>query len=162
MSNKRCFLVAAVAVVIFTSAQCIWAADGFWSAQAANPGDWSDTNNWQSGTVADGDGSSAWFYVDAPTSPVITVNVDALRAGQLIGNLYFIDADPSTPGSYLIQGTTTLNLQNTALGVSTISPSPVFSGGVEIVAAEISAPMSVADGTSLSIVGSGEIGRAHV
>jgi fibronectin-binding autotransporter adhesin len=157
MSNKRYFLVAVVSVVIFASAQCIWAFDGYWSANALNPGDWSDVNNWDYTTVADGDGSSAWYQSDIPTGVVITTNVDALRAGQLIGNIYFVDMSPSTPGSYLIQGATTLNLQNTGTDTtSTISVNPVFDGGgIEQLAAEISAPISVVDGTNLSIIGSG-------
>jgi fibronectin-binding autotransporter adhesin len=157
MSNKRCFLVAVVAVVVCASAQCIWAFDGFWSANALNPGDWSDVNNWDYATIADGDGSSAWYQSDIPTGVVITTNVDALRAGQLIGSIYFIDSSPYSPGSYLIQGATTVNLQNTGTGTtSTISVNPVFdAGSVEQLAAEISAPMSVVDGTSLSIIGSG-------
>ena len=156
MSNKRCFLVAAVAVVIFANAQCVWADPGFWAVGAANPGDWSVANNWDGGTIADGDGADAWFNVDVPTGGVVKINVDALRAGQLIGNLNFQDGNASTPGSFLIQGTTTLNLQNTGLSTSTIYVSPVFDpGGAELLAAEISAPISVVSGTNLAISGSG-------
>ncbi len=156
MSNKRRVLVAAVAVIIFACAQCVWAVDGFWSPNAANPGDWSDAANWNLATIADGDGSTAFFWGDLPTGALIQVNVDAARAGQLVGNLNFSDSDSSTPGSWIIQGTTTMNLQNTVSGTSSISVTPVFDPlGAELVAAEISAPVTVTSGTSLSITGAG-------
>ncbi|MGA2062165.1 MAG: hypothetical protein ABSG67_16900, partial [Thermoguttaceae bacterium] len=159
MSNKICIFIIAVAIIIFASAQCIWADTGFWSAGAANPGDWSVANNWDGGTVADGDGNDAWFNVDVPTGGIATINVDAGRAGQVIGNLNFLDSDVSTPGSYLVQGTTTLNLQNSGVGTSQIYVYPLFDPlGAELLAAEISAPMSVADGTSLTIVGNSGTG----
>lgn len=126
MSNKRRVLVAAVAVIIFACAQCVWAVDGLWSPNAANPGDWSVAANWNLATIADGDGSTAFFWGDLPTGALIQVNVDAARAGQLVGNLNFSDSDSSTPGSWIIQGTTTMNLQNTVSGTSSISVTPVF------------------------------------
>ncbi|MGA2795967.1 MAG: PEP-CTERM sorting domain-containing protein [Thermoguttaceae bacterium] len=162
MSNKRRFLVAAVAVVIFASASCVWAwNDGTWIG-TLNPGDWSDPGNWDSGTIADGDGATADFTINVPTGGVDVINVDIGRAGQLIGLINFVDADGAlpTPGSYLLQGTTTLNMQYsflTPIPTSQISVSPIYDtvSGAELVAAEISAPISVVSGTSLSIIGSG-------
>ncbi|MGD0516529.1 MAG: PEP-CTERM sorting domain-containing protein [Thermoguttaceae bacterium] len=156
MSNKMCVLVIAVTVVIFASAQCVWAADGYWLSTVTSTGDWSTPANWTSETVADGDGFTAYFTGDLADGAIITVNVDAGRDGQLIGNLSFNDWVATTPGSWLVQGSTTLNLKNSA-GTSTISVTPVTDslGTTELVAAEISAPVSVADGTSLTITGVG-------
>jgi hypothetical protein len=157
MINKIYISIFAVAMLIFTCAQCVWAADGWWQVGGLS-NNWSDLTNWQ-GTppvMADGDSATAVFFLDVPASGVVTANVDAAWVGTTIGNLYFMDMDSSTPGSYLITADplTTLNLTNTNTGISQITLSPIRDGsGAELVAAEISAPISVTAGTSLQVLG---------
>jgi hypothetical protein len=154
MSNKRCFIVLAIAILVLAATQYVRAVDGTWSTGAANPGDWSVVNNWDGGIIADGDSAVAYFSEDVPASAVITANVDAART---VGNLFFYDLDGSTPGSYLIQGANVLTLSNIAgsgasfpAGTSTISVSPLVDGsGNPLLAAELSAPVSVATGNNL-------------
>ena len=160
MISKKLLILSAIAIVFVAAAQCLRATDGTWSDAALNPGDWSVANNWVDGTISDGDSAVAYFDVDVPTGGVVAANVDAART---IGNLFFYDADASTPGSFLVQGANVLTLSNAAgagdsfpAGTSTIYANPVVDlASNPLLAAEISATVSVADGNSLRLTGGG-------
>lgn len=162
MSNRRCVLVTALIIAVCAGSQPVLAIDndGYWSINAANPGDWSTTTNWVGEIVATGDSYKAWFSESIPADTIIKINVDAGREGQVIGSLDFFNQN-TTNGSFLIQGSTALTLSSllSIPATSTISLYPVFdTGGAEVTAAEISAPISVVDGTSLVIAGSPSLG----
>ena len=147
MTNRICVLVIAAALIMLAAAQCACADDGYWTVTTS--GDWSLPDNWASSTVADGDGSTAWFMVDVPSASVISVNVDTART---IGGLYFYT---STPGSYLISGANTLSLSNSSSTGATITLTPQ---DVSLPVAEISAPMEALAGTNLNITTDTSIG----
>jgi hypothetical protein len=163
MSNKLCVLVIAASVAVFAGAQCVWAddSDGTWLSTVTSTGDWSVADNWVDSIIATGDSHYAYFTGDIEAGNLITVNVDADRASKSIGYLYFYDFTPYTAGSWLIQGDTVLNLLNTSTTVtSEIYVSPIYtdeSGTTQVTTAEISAPVSVASGTKLSINGGGTL-----
>jgi fibronectin-binding autotransporter adhesin len=150
MINKIRVLVIAAALIMLAAAQCVRADDGTWNVTTS--GAWSLPDNWAGSTVADGDGFTAWFTVDVPSASVISVNVDAART---IGNLYFYEADTSTLGSYLISGSNTLSLSNSASTGATITVTPQ---DVSLPVAEISAPMEALAGTNLNITTDTSVG----
>jgi autotransporter-associated beta strand protein len=81
-------------------------ASGTWIS--SSDGDWSDSANWQSGTVANGTDQTATFNPGAP----ITATVDGNR---YIGALAFTGANVT------LAGTDTLRLDNTSFTPSTVS-----------------------------------------
>lgn len=76
--RKKIKLMTMVLTVCLCAISVVFAADGTWSA-AAN-GNWSDSGNWSSGTIADGSGSTAYFT----DSVRYNVSVDSART---IGNI---------------------------------------------------------------------------
>jgi len=100
MSNKMCVLVIAVAVVIFASAQCVWAADGTWNA-GGYPGDntWANSGNWVSGTIADAVDSTATFSLDVAASVPQPIDVEYMH---VVGNMTFGDTIPATAGGWIL------------------------------------------------------------
>jgi fibronectin-binding autotransporter adhesin len=161
MSNKCCVLILTAAILILAGAQRVWAvdADGQWLSTVTSTGDWSVADNWIAATIANGDGYTAYFMGDTATGNTITVNVDPARATESISHLFFYDYTPDTPGKWVIQGNTVLNLVNTFTTLnSEITVNPVFTDPSETVratTAEISSPVSVASGTGLVIQGGG-------
>jgi autotransporter-associated beta strand protein len=74
------------------------AASGTWTG-TITPGLWSDAANWSSATIASGSGSTADFStLDLPDGQFIA----ALDTPRTLGSLTFGDADPASPGSWLI------------------------------------------------------------
>lgn len=62
------------------------ADDGFW---IAGNGSWTNPNNWDSGTIADGTDNTAYFGLLANIPANLTVTLDG---GRTIGNLFFTDS----------------------------------------------------------------------
>jgi len=81
------------------TATALFAADGTWNVDA--DGDWSTAGNWNSGTIADGAGSTANFTYDISAARNIAVD-----SNRTIGNLSFDD------GPYYINGPNVLTLDN--------------------------------------------------
>ena len=86
MKIQNLLLLAAVLALMEPRAQ---AASGSWS-NLTTGGNWSDTANWTSGTVADGSGSTATFSLDLTAAN--TVHLDSART---LTSLVF--ADTTTP-----------------------------------------------------------------
>ena len=146
MSNRCCILAVAAVIILLIGAQCTWAIDGYWSTGAANPGNWSVANNWDGGIIADGIDAVAFFLLDIPAGGS-TVNIDA-TTGQTIGKLYVgYDMDSTTAGGWLFQGNT-LNIASST-GTGELAMENLGNG----YSVEISAPISVVDGTNLIIAG---------
>lgn len=78
-------LLAVVAAVLFVAARAT-ADDGYWAN--AGGGSWANAGNWDSGTIADGTDSTAYFGLSfEPAIPAsATFTLDGART---IGNLYF-------------------------------------------------------------------------
>jgi TonB-dependent receptor len=84
------------------------AADGTWTQPAG--GNWSDTANWQGGTIADGTGAANFDTLNV--SGTVTVNLDV---SSTIARLVFGDTDTDTEGSWFITGAESLTLDATAI-----------------------------------------------
>jgi fibronectin-binding autotransporter adhesin len=149
MRNRKRIIAVTAVIALLTCAPWSWADNGIWQLGGLSD-NWSDTTNWLDGIVADGADFTAYFLVDIPTGG-ITVNVDAAE-GQTIGNLSFgYDIDPETAGGWLVYGNA-LNMTSFS-GTSTLDISDLGNG----YSVEISVPISVAAGASLTKTGGGTL-----
>lgn len=98
-------MVVCIVVLPGPWSEGVLGADGTWGVPAS--GDWSNSGNWQDGTVADGSGDTAWFNAVEVPSGGIEVTLDTPRT---IGNLRFGDASASPTGSWILAGDHTLAL----------------------------------------------------
>jgi len=107
-----------------------WADDGYWTTPGG--GSWADTNNWDSGVVADGTDNTAYFgfSFEATIPPNATFTLDGART---IGNLYFTAASgpdnwilgPGTGGALTLDATfnppdITLTLASLEVTINTV------------------------------------------
>lgn len=77
----------------------------FWVVDAS--GNWSATNNWNGGVVADGPGENGVFSLDLTADRFVTNDLP-----RTIGGLTFGDADPNSPGSWALGGIAPLTIQS--------------------------------------------------
>jgi autotransporter-associated beta strand protein len=115
--NTRSILAAAITLTALASAAR--ATDGTWTAGGANTS-WSNTDNWFSGTVADGTDANATFSLDLTASKTATVD-----SARTVGNLFFSDLDPSTPANWVVNSPGPLTLAVSA-GTPTITANSLF------------------------------------
>ena len=98
----RLWLIAGAAVLF--SAEEGHAQSGTWSKDAS--GNWSDTNNWAGGVVADGAGNTA----DFSTLNILANRTVTLDSDRTIGIVQF--KDQSQPQTWTLSGSSTLTLDN--------------------------------------------------
>lgn len=99
--------VCLAAIALLTIAQTGIAQTGTWSQNIGGTYNWSVTQNWVGGVVADGANNAANFTTTGLTDNMI-VNLDSART---IGNLVF--DNPTNTFSWTINGPNTLTLSNT-------------------------------------------------
>ncbi len=117
-THKTGALLLAVFAAILCSGpvQC-FATDGTWTSTAS--GNWSTTGNWSSGTVADGQGGTAFFNTLDLTADV-TVTLDSARTNS---NLVFSDTDTNTPANWILAPSAATSRLSLGTGTPTITVS---------------------------------------
>ena len=107
--------VGCLVVALFSLSGIVIADSGSWTNHVS--GNWSDANNWNSGTVADGSGNTADFSsIDLAAD--MTVTVDTVRT---IGNLTFGDADTASAAGWNLKATSTNDLTLASGGTITVT-----------------------------------------
>ncbi|MCD4824766.1 MAG: hypothetical protein K8S55_09165 [Phycisphaerae bacterium] len=115
ITNRNRSIIAAIvaAVCLFpVSAGVLRAADGTWEDNA--DGNWSDTNRWVDGIVADGADSTAYLTANITDHRWITLDTD-----RTIGHI--VTGHPDSYRCFNLRGDTTLTLQATLSGPPTIT-----------------------------------------
>jgi autotransporter-associated beta strand protein len=99
------------ASLLLLSATSVRAADGVWTNSVANGGNWTETNRWANGIIADGMGATADFgFINTAISMTITVNTNVTLGTLLIGG--YIDG--SNQKYAFVTSTNTLTMDNGA------------------------------------------------
>jgi autotransporter-associated beta strand protein len=81
---KRLKSVSAALLILGMTS--VYATDGVWINSIGNGGNWTETNRWANGIIADGAGATADFgYINTAITMWITVNTNATLGTWLIG-----------------------------------------------------------------------------
>lgn len=137
-------------LALIVSAGALHAQTGTWQANAN--GVWSDTNNWFSGTVANGSGNTANFAsINITADRIVT-----LDSARTIGNLIFGDTDVSSTGHWtLSNGGTATNILTLDGGTPTITVNALGSAKVAFIGLELAGTQGITKAGSGTLVFTG-------